>query len=415
MTWPPTIHQDVQDAVTTLRTASFLVTNYGAVGNGVTDDAAAIQAAITAAQSAGGGTVFFPPGTYKLSVALSVNADGVILQGSGPATILQSASSTTDVVDFGDGVTTRSNLGIRSLRINNSGGQKTAGTGIKLNKCFKVWLSDLLIEQQYRAVHILNTTQVWFRDSDIRNTKENAVTIEADLSSGYETFLSNIVADNPNVSNSGCGLAWLGSEALLLSNCDFIRFNVGMNVNPGAGRECRFGFIAGGSFDTAGDNGVHITNTSTGNTVGLTFTNCWVGTATNYGVLMERQGSGIVQGVRWVGGKVFHNGLAGLRMAGGQDLHISDCDIIGNSQTVSAARHGVEIGGAFTNWSVMNCRIGGGYEQGNTQGYAVSVDAGAADYYRIIGNDMATGNNNTPSLNDAGTGTHKVVANNLTT
>lgn len=43
------------------------VKDFGAAGNGVTDDTAAIQAATDAAYSAGGGTVYFPEGSYLIS------------------------------------------------------------------------------------------------------------------------------------------------------------------------------------------------------------------------------------------------------------------------------------------------------------------------------------------------------------
>ena len=45
------------------------VKSFGAVGNGVTDDTAAIQAAIDACAAAGGGSVYVPPGVYLLSIA----------------------------------------------------------------------------------------------------------------------------------------------------------------------------------------------------------------------------------------------------------------------------------------------------------------------------------------------------------
>lgn len=54
----------------------FNVKAYGATGNGSTDDSSAVQAAINAATAAGGGTVYFPSGTYRLGTALTFPNDG---------------------------------------------------------------------------------------------------------------------------------------------------------------------------------------------------------------------------------------------------------------------------------------------------------------------------------------------------
>lgn len=48
----------------------FNVKTYGAVGNGSTDDTTAVQSAIDAAASAGGGVVYFPRGVYVIGGAL---------------------------------------------------------------------------------------------------------------------------------------------------------------------------------------------------------------------------------------------------------------------------------------------------------------------------------------------------------
>jgi polygalacturonase len=65
----------------TIPAGTFDVTSYGALGDDKTDDTKAIQAALTAAQNAGGGTVVVPTGTFL---------SGPILIGSG--TNLQLAS-----------------------------------------------------------------------------------------------------------------------------------------------------------------------------------------------------------------------------------------------------------------------------------------------------------------------------------
>jgi hypothetical protein len=399
---------------TTLNTASAVydVKAYGAVGDGTADDTTAIQAAINAVSSSGG-TVLLPTGTYLISSTLTIDKDSTVLTGVGTSAILKVAGSALgiDVITIGNGSTTRAHCAVRNLRII-AANQKTAGVGIHLNKCFKIWLEGLLIENQYRALQITNTTEVWFNRSDVRDTTEHGLFIDNDLLSGYDWYVSDCVFDNPNVTNTGAGIYWNGGETLVVDGVDLLRFSTGLYVNPADGRESRFAFLNNMIMDTSLDNNVHISNTGSGNAVGFTFSNCWSGTATNYGVLVDRPGSGIVQGVRWVGGKVFHNGLAGFRYAGGQDLHISDTDIIANSQTSSASRHGVEVGGGISEFSVQNCRIGGGYEQGDTQGFAIHIDAGASDHYIITGNDCH-GNNNTPKIDDNGTGTNKVVTNNL--
>ena len=63
----------------------FSVKDYGATGDGTTDDSAAIQAAITAAKAAGAG-VFFPDGEYVIS-SLGTQSGWVFLHGTGRATL----------------------------------------------------------------------------------------------------------------------------------------------------------------------------------------------------------------------------------------------------------------------------------------------------------------------------------------
>ncbi len=85
---------------------AFNVKSYGAVGNGSTDDTAAIQAAIDAVPSTGG-TVFLPAGTYLVTAALKLKSNLHIV-GSGlgngtGATTLQTATSGTGYAVFQTG------------------------------------------------------------------------------------------------------------------------------------------------------------------------------------------------------------------------------------------------------------------------------------------------------------------------
>ena len=66
------------------------VKDYGAVGNGTTDDTAAIQAAVNATSY--GGNLFFPEGKYKLTSAITL-AKPITIIGTGPGTVWNSTGS----------------------------------------------------------------------------------------------------------------------------------------------------------------------------------------------------------------------------------------------------------------------------------------------------------------------------------
>ena len=81
---------DVVGGVSSKSEAYFNVKNFGAVGNGTTDDAEAIQSAFDACNTAGGGTVYFPAGTYRVNTQIIFYSNTKINMSEG-ATILRGA------------------------------------------------------------------------------------------------------------------------------------------------------------------------------------------------------------------------------------------------------------------------------------------------------------------------------------
>lgn len=81
------------NAVDTPAYPLYNVLDFGAAGDGVTDDTAAIQAALTAACANGGGIVFVPAGVYLISAMLLITADNVQVQGAGWASIFMPAAT----------------------------------------------------------------------------------------------------------------------------------------------------------------------------------------------------------------------------------------------------------------------------------------------------------------------------------
>ena len=100
------------------------VVQYGAVGDGVTDDVQAFKKAISEAQNFGGGTVFIPEGAYYLSEALTL-PNNVVLRGEYDTPEISGyGGGTTILTDYdatgyykGAFLTLSSSSGIRNIAI----------------------------------------------------------------------------------------------------------------------------------------------------------------------------------------------------------------------------------------------------------------------------------------------------------
>jgi hypothetical protein len=105
------------------------VKDFGAVGNGVADDTAAMQAAHNTGQ-----IVYYPPGTYKFTTLTSITAGGIIGAGQTQTILLSTNTTSADLITFtGPSVGGPQNsLTFRDFMLQGQAPTKTAGAGIKI-------------------------------------------------------------------------------------------------------------------------------------------------------------------------------------------------------------------------------------------------------------------------------------------
>ncbi len=114
------------------------VKNFGAAGNGLGDDTAAVDKALAAAQAAGGGIVYLPAGTYNVTPALAglgnaiftISSSNIVFIGDHNA----AGQSTTHLDGFMPGLTSPANVAgqrFAMFAIVNQAGQTLSGDQIR--------------------------------------------------------------------------------------------------------------------------------------------------------------------------------------------------------------------------------------------------------------------------------------------
>jgi hypothetical protein len=228
----------------------FNVLDYGAKGDGVTDDSAAFARAFTAASGVGGGTVFIPGGTYLGNHVFSGEAKVI---GAGQrATILKPYSSSLPCVRlYGSGGdanlgATISDLSIHAIQT--LGVYSKAGKGLEFgDPLYSFGCSDALAERldvrgfKYGVFFTMgimcNLRQLWISDCEYGmeyNSEGNVTTIACDgvrlatcdynirMRTGVICSFTNCTSESATYRN-----LWLetyttqGPTKLLFDNCWF--------------------------------------------------------------------------------------------------------------------------------------------------------------------------------------------------
>jgi parallel beta-helix repeat protein len=104
---------------------SISVKEFGAKGDGTTDDTAAIRKTIEEANKAGGGIVYFPPGRYKTTEKIVVGVPNLTLQGDGPGASAILGTGASNVLEWPSG---GSGGGARNLTVE-TGASNGVGLG----------------------------------------------------------------------------------------------------------------------------------------------------------------------------------------------------------------------------------------------------------------------------------------------
>jgi polygalacturonase len=257
----------VNPAMPTIPTNAFLVTDYGAVGDGVKDSTTNLQNAINAAKSAGGGIVEIPAGTFM----------------SGPITLFSRMNLRVD-----DGGT------LRMLSLGTyPGGHTNATTFISADRAEDVELSGRgTIDGQGAA---------WWRAF---HDDEVARPMMLQFLSCHRLFIHDITFENPPYHH--CGLRGYGGDITIS--------NLTVNTDPHSPNTDGLNFVGTNSIIedchiTDGDD--NIAMGSTGPLDGLLITNCVFGYG--HGVSI---GSGARNGVQnlEVVNCSFTGGTFGIRM-----------------------------------------------------------------------------------------------------
>lgn len=379
------------------------VKEYGAIGNGTSDDTAAIQSAINALAGIGG-TVYFPSGFYPYT-SLSIPHHYVKLLGVGigATTLAQTINGNGITIGVSDSVVSGNSISSMSIGGN---GLSSGGAAVYILNTGNTIIRDVYILNSQIGIRIESTTGHW-------NTTIKNFTI-SECYNGIVIGSTGTIAQLPQdifLSNGiicACthdGLVIIVASGVYAHDIDIVGCDArGILIEPTVNTQTQACIFTNILTDTS-EFGVLISGA--GKVRFISFVNCWSASNSQTGIAIS-PGSGY--DIRVVGTSISGNGTHGISIVGSFETNISGCGIFNNGTAINNTFDTIYIGGGSSNFSITN-NIIGWTEGANKPSWGIHVDAGVGNNY-IIANNRCPGNAQ-GILSDQGTGINKIVTPNI--
>jgi hypothetical protein len=382
------------------------VKDFGATGDGSTNDTAAIQAAFNA-----GGNIYFPPGTYNytsLTINVAARIVGANQRGSSTTSAklnCTSSASATQRILVGDGITELYGVSFEHLLF--TAPSAPNGAIIKFNYCAESGVYDcqfFTLNLTARGISYYQCNTLRFERVRIVNPTGAGIYGEGDDThrSDVITFINVIISGDSTSAQTHMPNAIEANgfvNTLTFHSCQFV------DCGRGIYRHNTIGATNRGEFVLAHDVEVDFpyyeaVRIAAGN--GIYLVNCYLhGSITTHNLQIDYNATTSIDTVSVVGGQITGAYKAGVYQ-NGNFVKISDVEISGNSLQSSGTHPGVLIGANSISTILTANHIGvrTGY-QSATQSYGVQITAGAQQVV-IANNDLR--NNVTGPILNSGTG-----------
>jgi len=199
--------------------------DFGATGNGTTDDTAAIQAALTASQY-----VFFPPGTYKVTATLTARSDSYLLGLHPELCQLKRTTVYGDTITVGSPGTHAGSMTVEGLWFNhtytfNNGSTYVAGTStsitnkdptsvhLAINYGQNVRIRDCWFYGIGYGIEFLDSTVMWIERCLFNGMWDANVSGLQDTTAGIWLHTSSSATRCGILNITGCHIAGYGAAA----------------------------------------------------------------------------------------------------------------------------------------------------------------------------------------------------------